>query len=139
MTRAISSGDLRGGEYVTGISVTPNNRAAVKGGKTAFINGGPLGSSATIALIFDGLASPRTQPWGPDCECVSRITGYAAEYLDKAKSAKIIQTPIMSRSWVTAAFNLVTVSISEFKLGTVEAKKLLKMGSPTLPLPGHCV
>lgn len=51
-----------GGENVMGNSVRPNGLAAVRGGNTAFLKGGPIGSMAMIALTSEGLASANGQP-----------------------------------------------------------------------------
>lgn len=46
-------------------------------------------------------------------------------------------TPILSRRAEPASLIFIAVSTSLSKLGTVEAKKASKIGSPKLPLPGH--
>lgn len=61
-----SAAEWMGGEYVMGISVNPNGRAGVSGGKTAFMKGGPIGSTAMIALTNCGLASANDHPYCPD-------------------------------------------------------------------------
>lgn len=48
-------------------------------------------------------------------------------------------TPIWSSSFVPASFTFCAVVVSDSKLGMVDAKNWSKIGSPTLPLPGHCV
>lgn len=58
-----------------GISVNPNGRAGVRGGNTALMKGGPIGSMATIALTSLGRASANDHPYCPDCECVSTMAG----------------------------------------------------------------
>jgi len=46
-----SEAEAMGGEYTRGVSVRPKGRAAVIGGKTALMKGGPIGSKAMMALI----------------------------------------------------------------------------------------
>ena len=54
-----------GGENVRGISVNPYGRAGVRGGKMAFMKGGPIGSIAMIAFTLEGFASAKIQPYCP--------------------------------------------------------------------------
>lgn len=85
MARLRSAELLIGGRKVSGISVNPNGLAAVIGVNTALMKGGPMGSTAMIALTSVGRASARIHPNWLDCECVRRMTGFRVAV--KAKQA----------------------------------------------------
>src|SRR5262245_41697540 len=74
---ARSLGDLAGGSYVNGIFVNPQGRTSFSFPPltSAFRNGGPVGSTATIPLIAFGRLSAINQPSGDPDECVTIITG----------------------------------------------------------------
>ena len=73
VTRWISEASAAGGSKVIGAWVIPQSSESPIWGCTA--KGGPMGSTATIALTRSGRASAISQPAGPPRECVMRIAG----------------------------------------------------------------
>lgn len=66
------SGEAGAGSNVNGGAVNPHVMGPILG---ISAKGGPIGSTATMALTSPGRRSATSQPTGPDAECVSRIEG----------------------------------------------------------------
>ena len=86
------------------------------------MNGGPIGSSATIALTSDGRASAVTQPIGAPAEALMRIAG-----------------PILSSKAAPCSRSMAFAAAKSAGSQPAPAANWSTLGSSGSPLPGHWV